>query len=366
VSAQPAPELARQLGEVERAIEEFFVARAPRKDSENTTAAYRRDLRSVLGEVARVLDVARADVTLAQIRDLRTMRRAFAAWSTPRQASTVRRCHSTWSEFFKFLVSEDLLDGSPMPGIPRPSAPPRVPRAFSEEDEARIIAAVLEAAVSRREPWPELDAAALFTLLLTVIRTGELLDANIGDITYTPGRQRIRVRGKGGKERVVPVEQVAIEVLEDYLRSRRARFPGQVRARGVAEDAPIWEWFPPDAPLFVDRSGGRMARGALQYLVKKVYIAAGVEATRARGALVHATRHTGATRLAEQGVTGIDLMLMLGHASLQTTQIYLTATAAAIRAAASKNSAYRQITEGRAALRGSAEPPDAEDVDTAT
>lgn len=346
MSAEPV-EGVRALGEVDRAFEEFFVARAPRKDSQNTLDAYARDLQSVLGEVARVVNAPRAGVTLAHVRDLKVLRRAFAAWSKPRSASTVRRCHSTWSEFFKFLVSEDLVDGSPMPGIPRPKAPARIPKGFSEENEGRIISAVLEQSVARRDPWPEQDAAAVFTLLLTALRTMELLGANIGDVTPTEGNERIRVAGKGGKERVVPVERVGIEILEDYLRSRAARFPDQVRPQAARADRAIWDWFDPNAPLIVDRTGNRMERGALQYLVKKVYVTAGVEASRARGALVHATRHTTATRLAESGITGIELMLFLGHASLQTTQIYLNATANAIRQAIGKNVAYDQLRAGR-------------------
>jgi site-specific recombinase XerD len=347
MSAQEVAPEPRVLGEVERAFLDFFTARASKKDSENTRAAYARDLQSVLREVARVVDSQPAAVTLAQIRDLRVIRRAFAAWSEPRGHATVRRCHSTWSEFFKFLVSEDLVDGSPMPGIYRPPAPPKVPRAFEEDDEKRIIQAVLDQAVTRRDPWPELDAAAVFTTLLTAVRLSELIGADIGDITPTEGKERLRVRGKGRKERVVPIERIGIEILEDYLRTRRARFPQHCRTRGVPEDAPIWRWFPSNAPLFVGRNGERMTRDALQYLVRLVFRAAGVESTRARGALVHALRHTTATRLAEAGVTGIELMTMLGHASLQTTQIYLSATGHAIRSAAGKNSAYDQLRAGR-------------------
>lgn len=348
MSAQPADiEEPRALGEVERAIEEFFVARAPKKDSEHTRAAYANDLDQVLGEVARVLGVARSDVTLAQIRDLKTMRRAFAAYSGPRAKSSVRRGHSTWSVFFTFLASEDLVDGSPMPGIHRPKAAKRIPKGFSPEEEQRIIAAVLTNAVTRRDPWPELDAAALLTLLLTAIRTNELLAADISDVTPTEGNERIRVGGKGDKDRVVPLERLGIEILEVYLWSRLERFPDHAR-RGLRDDTPIWQRFKAGQPLIVDRKGERMKRGTLQYLVQLVYKTAGVEAARAQGALVHALRHTTATRLAENGVTGMDLMVMLGHASLQTVQIYLNATAEAIRAAAGKNAAYEMIAAGRA------------------
>lgn len=341
------------LGEVEQAIQEFFTARTSKKDSPNTRAAYARDLRQILREVTRVLDAALmrtydddaetsiADVTLADIRDLKVLRRAFAAYSEPRSHSTVRRCLSTWSEFFKFLVSEELVDGSPMPAIYRPPAIKRLPKSFDAEDERRIVTTVLGDGVPRRDPWPELDLAAVNTLLATATRLSELLGADIGDVTHTPGNERLRVTGKGSNERMVPLERADVGILERYLTSRRARFPESVRKHGVGEDAPIWAWFPRDAPLFVDRHGNRMERGGLQYLVQLVYRAAGVDSKRARGALVHALRHTTATRHAENGVTGIDLMVLLGHASLQTTQIYLSTTADALRAALAKTPTAR-------------------------
>jgi integrase/recombinase XerD len=341
MSAEPAAE-PRALGEVERAIEEFFVARASKKESALTREAYGRDLRQVLDEVARHLRVQRAEVTLADIRNLAVLRRAFAAYSGPRSTATVRRCHSTWSEFFKFLVSEDLVDGSPMAGIYRPAPQKRLPKAFAAEDEMRILTAVLDASVKRRDPWPELDLAVVNTFLATAVRLAELVGMNIGDVTFTAGNERVRIRGKGDKDRVVPIEHADLVILERYLQSRRARFPDRVRTRGVAEDAPIWDWFPPKAPLFVDRKGERLKRQGTQYMVRLVYRAAGVESKRERGALVHALRHTTATRWSEGGVVGNALKELLGHGSLQTTQVYLMTTAAELRTALAEHPTARR------------------------
>jgi integrase/recombinase XerD len=83
-----------------------------------------------------------------------------------------------------------------------------------------------------------------------------------------------------------------------------------------------------------------MQIGALQYLVELVYRDAGVNASRARGALVHALRHTAATRLVERGATAVELMDFLGHRSLSTSQGYLSATAASVRAAAARSPVY--------------------------
>lgn len=321
------------------AIESWFAARAPRKDSPHTVRAYRDDLASVLDVIAGHLGVRAHEVRVDAL-TLPVMRAAFATWSTPRAPATVRRAHSVWSGLFEHLVSEDHVPGSPMPGVAKPKPPRRQPRAFAEDDGARIVRALNEASVSRRDPWPELDRAVVLTAMLTGARSAELRGINVGDVTRTPGSERVRVLGKGNAERTVPIEPVLLTVLGDYLDSRRTRFPDRARQRGVDEDADAWAWWRGSDPLFVDRAGERMPRGALAYLVTLVYRAAGVDAARARGSLLHALRHTAATRMAEQGATAVELMDFLGHRSLSTSQTYLSATAGAVRRAAATNPVY--------------------------
>lgn len=321
------------------AVEGWFVVRAPRKDAANTTKAYRLDLDSILVEAAAVLAVAPAAIDVTDL-DLHTMRLAFGRWAKSRSSASVRRCHSTWSGFFEYLVSEDLVPGSPMPGVGRPKAPRRQPKPFSEGDAERIVRAVQAGVVGRRNPWPEMDRAIVLAFVLTGARAGELLAANIGDVTLTAGNERIRLVGKGGVERNVPMPAAMLVILAAYLTSRRARFPESgARKRGVSGNADEWAWWRPDAPLFVDRHGERMRPGALTYLVTLVYREAGVEASRPAGALVHALRHTAATRLVENGATAVQLMEFLGHQSLQTSQGYVTATAESVREVAALNPA---------------------------
>lgn len=312
------------------AFDEWFVVRAPRKDAANTEVAYRRDLASVLDTVAAVLETDHREITVDQL-DLHTMRQAFGRWAKPRSAATVRRAHSTWSGFFEFLVSEDHVTGSPMPGVGKPKAPRRQPKPFSEGDAEAIVRAVQRGVASRQDPWPEMERAVILTAILSGCRAGELLAADIGDVTITPGNERIRVTGKGDADRTVPLPPALLLLLADYLDSRRARFPDSARKRGVPEGASAWDWWPPGAPLFVDRHGERMRAGALAYLTTLVYREAGVDSTRPKGALIHALRHTAATRLVEHGATAAQLMDFLGHRSLQTSQGYVSATAESIR-----------------------------------
>jgi site-specific recombinase XerD len=142
-----------------------------------------------------------------------------------------------------------------------------------------------------------------------------------------PGERRLEVAGKGGRPRTVPVEPELDAVIERYLDSRRVRF-GR---------------FTPADPLLLDRKGQPMRRGALQYLVRSCYRRAGITDRVPRGAQLHALRHTFATRLAEDGANASEIMRLLGHASLTTSQGYIEVTAAAQRAAVRANRTNRAL-----------------------
>lgn len=339
------------------AIDGWFLARAPRKDSPHTRAAYQRDLAAISESVARHLGRPVDELRVSDL-SLRVLRRAFATWSEGRAPATVRRAHSTWSGFFEYLVSEEYLDGSPMPGVAKPKAPRRLPKPFAEDDAARIVRVLTDCSVRRRDPWPELDAAVVLTAMVTGVRAAELLAVDVGDINRAPGNERVKVYGKGDAERSVPIEPALLDILGAYLDSRRSRFPHTARQRGVAAPDDPWAWWRKKDPLFVDRTGERMQIGALQYLVELVYRDAGVNASRARGALVHALRHTAATRLVERGATAVELMDFLGHRSLSTSQGYLSATAASVRAAAARSPVYG-LLQGRTSVQDTPDDVDA-------
>ena len=114
-------------------------------------------------------------------------------------------------------------------------------------------------------------------------RSGSLSNHTVrADLRRTDDGAVIHVRGKGGKDRRIPIEPALVEVLERYLDSRATRSsPGG----GLA----AW---PTAAPLFVGTDGERITRGTLQYRVLRAFRRAGIDADRARGALVHGLRHT--------------------------------------------------------------------------
>ena len=149
--------------------------------------------------------------------------------------------------------------------------------------------------------------------------------ADIGDIRPTDNRAAtIHVRGKGGKERSVPIEAELLSVIEAYLDSRAIRFLAGTKHKAGDSTSSLSRW-PARSPLFVGRDGERITRGTLQSRIKRSFKRAGLEAQPVPGALVHGLRRTYATELAAADVSVYTLMKRLGHESMTTSQRYVTA-----------------------------------------
>jgi integrase/recombinase XerC len=190
---------------------------------------------------------------------------------------------------------------------------------------------------NRQTDWPERDLAPILTALLAGLRADELRQADIGDIRTTDdGAAVIHVKGKGGKERSVPIEAELLVVIEAYLDSRTVRFPSAAKAGTAATGSGLSRW-PARSPLFVGRDGERITRGTLQSRIKRAFKRAGPDAQPVSGALVHGLRHTYATELAGSDVSVYTLMKLLGHESMTTSQRYVVAAGTETRSAAARN-----------------------------
>ncbi len=317
----------RAMARLSEAIDDFFLARMPRKHSRHTLDAYRRDFDAIVTALEGVTGKPDVDLLVSDL-DVKTLRRAFAGISH-QSAATISRTWSTWNQLFAFLVAEQVVAGNPMAAVEKPRVPRSRPKAIVGDDSIdRLIAAASKGRQGARDPWPERDFAVIVTLLTCGLRLSELLDLTMRSIDGPPGDRVIGVRGKGNKERTVPLEPEVEEIIATYIESRLRRFPGRIEA----QDA-----------LFVANSGRPMKRGALQYLVDQLYREAGIRTKVPAGALVHALRHTFATSLARNGASGTELQRLLGHESLATTQRYVDATAREVRQAARANDAYRAL-----------------------
>jgi integrase/recombinase XerC len=271
------------------------------------------------------------------------MRTAFAQYATTHEAATFQRCWSTWNVLCTFLFTSELIVANPMPLVGRPKLAKTLPKALPTNSVAALLATLnTDPQPRRRSDWVERDRALILTALLAGLRADELLRANVGDVRRTDDGAVIHLRGKGGKDRRVPIEPVMVEVLERYLDSRAARFPATAKQRSPGRGLAAWA---PAAPLFVGGDGERISRGILQYRVLRAFRRAGIDAERARGALVHGLRHTFATELANSEVSVYTLMKLLGHESMATSQRYVAAAGTETRAAAAQNKLYGLLAD---------------------
>ncbi|MGK5681525.1 tyrosine-type recombinase/integrase [Actinoplanes sp. URMC 104] len=302
-------------------IADFLAARAVRKPSAHTLKAYERDL------IAVVELVDAEPVTLGDLSP-RSLRLAFAQFAGSRAPASVARAWSSWNAFFTFLVTEQVVAGNPMSAVDKPRLPAHSPKPLRGEDTPeQLLDAVSRADERQRDPWPERDVVVLALALCAGLRLSEVLALRVGSFHGRAGERRVEVAGKGGRPRTVPIEPELDAVVQRYVDSRRVRF-GRVS--------------PGDA-LMVDRRGAPLQRGGLQYLVQSCYRRAGVNDRVPRGAQLHALRHTFATRLAEDGANASEIMRLLGHASLATSQNYIEVTAEQQRAAVRANRTNRAL-----------------------
>lgn len=327
----------------------FLNDRQTRKPSSHTIKAYRQDFVAIASVVTRGGSglLAVADIT----KD--SMRHAFAVYASSHEAASIRRCWSTWNVLCTFLYTAEQLDANPMPLVGRPKLAKTLPKSLPRTAVNTLLEAVAQDVDSKRETdWTERDLALILTGLLAGLRADEMRVLDIGDIrTVDDGGALFHVRGKGGKERSIPVEAPLLAVIENYLDSRATRCANSVKRNVGVGITGLARWQARD-PLFVGRDGRRITRGTLQSRVKRAFRLAGPEAQPVPGALVHGLRHTYATELASSDVSVYTLMKLLGHESMSTSQRYVTAAGSETRSAAARNPIYDLV---RSSARGEVE-----------
>ncbi|MEZ5095405.1 MAG: site-specific tyrosine recombinase XerD [Nocardioides sp.] len=267
----------------------------------NTLTSYRRDLRRYLRFLAEEglgeLDsVNEATVTgfLARLREGDADHPPLGAASAARTLVAVRGFH-------RFAVRDGLADADPAAAVKPPAPAKRLPKALPLAD----VEAILAAAGSAGTALALRDRALLEVLYGTGARISEAVGLDVDDLDLVDGSAHLR--GKGGKERMVPVGAFAREAVSDYL--VRAR-PGLVAA-GSGIPA-----------LFLNSRGGRLSRQSAWAVLTRAAERAGVT----RDVSPHTLRHSFATHLLEGGADVRVVQELLGHASVTTTQVYTLVT----------------------------------------
>lgn len=275
-------------------LEEFIThLRLERSYSENTVEGYRRDLQRYLSDLAgegvkRLEEINRARVTghIGRLREL-----GLADTSVARSASAIRHFH-------RFLHREGLAETDQTSHLKTSRKSRRLPVYLTVEQATAMMEAP-----DTGTPLGTRDRAMLELLWACGLRVSELVGVGVADFLWEEGL--LRVFGKGSKERLVPVGEVAEQwVRKKYLASVRPYLD-----KGFGED---------EGRCFLSQNGRPLTRAMINVLIKKYATQIGLKIDISP----HVFRHTFATHLVEAGADLRAVQEMLGHADISTTQIY--------------------------------------------
>ncbi|BAJ00700.1 site-specific tyrosine recombinase XerD [Shewanella violacea] len=257
--------------------------------SDNTLAAYRTDLRH-FDRYIQELGAELVQVSQELIRGYLDVRfdKGFARTSSARMMSSLRR-------FFGFLLLKKMITADPIARIKSPKLARKLPDSLSEADVD-----ILLNEPDIQDPIECRDRAMLELLYATGLRVTELVSLTMEQLSLRQGL--VRVVGKGGKERLVPLGELAVSEVENYLQGARAEL-----LKGKLSDV-----------LFPSKRGQMMARQTFWYRIKLYALRAGI----VTHISPHTLRHAFATHLLNHGADLRVVQLLLGHSDLSTTQIY--------------------------------------------
>lgn len=257
--------------------------------SPHTVRAYASDLRAYLDWAER----AGLDPLTLSHRDLRGY---LAEMDRARYARrTVGRRLAALRALFAYLTERGFAPSDPASVLATPKIPRRLPRVVPND----VLDALLEIP-DDGTPLASRDRAILETLYATGMRVGELVGCRLADLDLREGQ--VRVLGKGGKERILPLHATAVERLGRYVRDARPAI-----TKGHAAER-----------LFLSRTGRPLATADVRRMLDRRLTGAGITA----GISPHTLRHTFATHLLEAGADLRTVQELLGHVALSTTQTY--------------------------------------------
>ena len=234
--------------------------------------------------------IALEDVTVHLIRAY------LASLSKRNRKSSIGRKLAALKGFFRYLVREKHIQRDPLALISTPKQEKPLPAFLSVDDVFRLLGGVQGNGLLTVR-----DRAILEALYSTGVRVSELVGLNWGDIDFQLGI--IRVIGKGSKERIVPIGEVALQALREYGAEQARKW--RRAAKG-------------ETPVFLNHRGGRITTRSVARVVEKYLKAAGIPVRMGP----HGLRHTFATHLLNGGADLRVIQELLGHASLSTTQRY--------------------------------------------
>jgi len=280
----------------------------------NTLASYRRDLRRYAEYLHSVGVSDLGQVTEATVTDFLVRLREGYDGHPPLGASSAARTVVAVRGFHRFAAADGLAAVDPAAGVRPPRPAKRLPKALPLAD----VEAILETAGVAGTTLALRDRALLEVLYGTGARISEAVGLDVDDVDWGPTGDdgTVLLRGKGGKQRLVPIGSFAREAVDAYLVRARPELAGAGGGRPGAGGA-----------LFLNSRGGRLSRQSAWTVLVRTAERAGVTAD----VSPHTLRHSFATHLLDGGADVRVVQELLGHASVTTTQIYTLVTVGNLR-----------------------------------
>ena len=261
--------------------------------SPHTIINYRRDLQEFAADAGKEINVSEIDKQI--------VRNYVYSLNIKNKSSSVARKLSTLRTFFNFLEQEGIVEQNPMGAISMPKQEQHIP-VFLSVDE---VFALLESP-STHEVSGVRDRAMLELLYSTGMRVSELVSCNMTDLDFDI--EMVRVKGKGNRERMIPIGGPAVKALNDYFIQRDIQLKKCLQqGRKFDRDA-----------VFLNNRGSRLTTRSVERLIAEYGRKAGID----KPVTPHVLRHSFATHLLEMGADLRSVQELLGHASLSTTQKY--------------------------------------------
>ena len=261
--------------------------------SPHTIVNYQRDLIEFVANTGREIDVKEIDTHV--------IRNYVYSLNIKNKSSSVARKLSALRTFFKFLEQESLIEQNPMGSISMPKQEQHIP-VFLTVDE---VFALLESP-GDEETFGARDRAMLELLYSTGMRVSELVACDMATLDFDT--EMVRVRGKGNRERLIPIGVPAIKALREYFIQRDVQLKNRLQ-KGKKCDG--------DA-MFLNSRSSRITTRSVERLIAEYGHKAGID----KPVTPHVLRHSFATHLLEMGADMRSVQELLGHASLSTTQKY--------------------------------------------
>lgn len=297
---------AEPKSEASRRVDEFLAMLAnERNASPHTVRAYQRELHNFAGHLDNQYG---AKLALRKIEHLHIRAYLGDLYGHGLSKASVARALAAIRSWFKWLARQGVVEQSPAALVATPKLPKHLPRVPTIEEMNRVV----ESADDEAATWPERDRVIFELLYGCGIRNAELVGIDLEDIHWA--NEAILVRGKGRKQRYVPLGDAAAQALRAYLPLREARLAEANRGAGKQSAALLL-----NARL---RGESRLTTRSVGRIVKKIALAHGLPAD----VHPHTLRHAFGTHMLEEGADLRAIQELLGHERLSTTQRYTQLT----------------------------------------